>query len=149
MSRKAKVVTTDKYDVLGPIMKEIGLEVLRTVDDDPDGILLYAEIGDRWSSSSIFRDEGNVVRYFRTSERLDDLLWEAWRAESKEGGIKRWSVMEYDIKDGKFDASFKYPDQVDVEVVDDERRQSAVRARFGDKPVVYPPMPGTAFELKP
>lgn len=130
-------------------MNEIGQNVVDTVGGDPDGILLYVEIGDRWSSSSIFKDEVEVVRYFRTNERLDDLLWEAWHAESEGGGIKRWSVMEYDIKDGKFDASFKYPDQVDVEVVDDERRQAAVRARFGDKPVVYPPMPGTAVELKP
>jgi hypothetical protein len=38
---------------------------------------------------------------------------------------------------------------VDVEAIDDERRQTALRARFGDKPVVYPPMPRTAFELKP
>ncbi len=30
-----------------------------------------------------------------------------------------------------------------------ERRQAALRARFGDKPVVYPPPPRGAFELKP
>ncbi|CAM8673187.1 MULTISPECIES: hypothetical protein [Sphingobium] len=57
--------------------------------------------------------------------------------------------MEYEIKDGKFDVSFRYSDEVDVAVIDDERRQAALRARFGDKPVIFPPMPKTAFELKP
>lgn len=51
--------------------------------------------------------------------------------------------------DGKFDVSFKYPDEVNVETISMERRQSALRARFGDKPVIYPPMPSTAVELKP
>jgi hypothetical protein len=144
-------MTKDKYDLLGPIMSDIGQEAVHIVGGDRSGILLYAEIGDRWNSLSLFRDEGDVVRYFRMSERMDDLLWEAWYAESEEGGNKRWSVLEYDIHDGKFDASFRYPDQVDVEIYDhgDQRRQSAVRARFGDKPVVYPPFPGTGVELKP
>lgn len=73
----------------------------------------------------------------------------ASNAESEESGIKRWSIMEYEIKDGKFDVSFKYPDEVHVETISMERREAALRARFGDKPVVYPPMPNTAFELKP
>jgi hypothetical protein len=30
-----------------------------------------------------------------------------------------------------------------------ERRQAALRAHSGDKPVVYPPPPRGAFELKP
>lgn len=140
----------DKFDVLGPILSQVGGELAHIVGSDPNGTFLYVEIGDRWISYSIFKPVHDVVRYYDTNdENLTDLLWEAWRAESREAGNKRWSVMEYDIKDGKFDASFKYPDQVDVEIVDDERRQAALRARFGDKPVIYPPMPSTAFELKP
>ena len=29
------------------------------------------------------------------------------------------------------------------------RSRRALRARYGDKPVIYPPPPKTAFELKP
>jgi hypothetical protein len=140
----------DKFDILGPLMDEIGGELVNVVGGDPDDIFLYVEIGDRWISYSIFKDEGDLIRYYDTKDEiLTELLWDAWYAESEEGGIKRWSIMEYDIKDGKFDATFKYPDEVDVEVIDDERRQTALRARFGDKPVVYPPPPKGAFELKP
>lgn len=141
----------DKFDILGPIYNEIGVELVDIVGGDPDGIFLYVEIGDRWISASVFKDEGHQIRYFDDTEVLTDLLWEAWYAESEEGGVKRWSVFEYEIKDGKFEINYRYPDEVDVETYDEggKRRGGALRARFGDKPVVYPPMPKTAFELKP
>lgn len=139
----------DKLDILGPLFNEIGVELVNIVGGDPDGIFLYVEIGEGWISPDVFEDEGHQIRNRDDTEALSDLLWEAWYAESEEGGIKRWSIMEYEIKDGKFDVSFKYPDEVIVEAVSLERRQAALRARFGDKPVVYPTMPKTAFELKP
>lgn len=141
----------DKFDILGPLFNEIGVELVDIVGGEPDGIFLYVEIGEGWISPNVFKDEGGQIRYLDDNEALSDLLWEAWYAESEEGGIKRWSILEYEIKDGKFEVSFRYPDEVNVETYDegDERRGSALRARFGDKPVVYPPMPEGAFELKP
>lgn len=147
--RKAKQVAGDKLDILGSLFNEIGIELVRITGGDPDDIFLYVEIGEGWISPNVFKDRGDKVDNLDGNETLSDLLWEAWYAESEEGGIKRWSIMEYDIKDGKFDTRFKYPDEVDVETFDIDRREAALRARYGDKPVVYPPMPGTAFELKP
>jgi LysM repeat protein len=149
MKRKAKPVAKDKLDILGPLLNHIGVELVDIVGGDPNGIFLYVEIGEGWISPNVFKNEGYQIRYVDDNETLSDLLWDAWYAESEEGGIKRWSIMEYEIKDGKFDVSFKYPDEVNVETISIERRQAALRARFGDKPVVYPPMPGTAVELKP
>ena len=37
--------------------------------------------------------------------------------------------------------SFRYPDEVDVKDVDEDRREAALKARYGDKPVVYPLIP--------
>lgn len=141
----------DKFDVLGPLYNEIGVELVDIVGGDPDGIFLYVEVGDRWISANVFKDEGHQIRYFDDTEVLTDFLWETWYAESEEGGVKRWSVFEYEIKDGKFEINYRYPDEVDVETYDEggKRRGGALRARFGDKPVVYPPMPKGAFELKP
>lgn len=149
MKRKAKPVTKDKLDILSRLFNQIGVELVDIVGGDPDGIFLYVEIGEGWISPNIFKDDGNQIRYLDDNETLSDLLWEAWYAESDEGGIKRWSIMEYEIKQGKVDISFRFPDEVNVETISMERRQAALRARFGDKPVVYPPMPKTAFELKP
>lgn len=140
----------DKFDTLGPILSEIGQELSDIVGGESNGIFLYVEIGEGWVSSSIFKDEGDLIRYHDSDgEILTDLLFEAWYAEPSEEKIMRWSVMEYDVKDGKFDVIFKYPEEVNVEVVDYERREAALRARYGDKPVIYPPPPKTAFELKP
>ena len=76
------------------------------------------------------------------------MLWEAWYLEPDDPNM-RWSVLEYEVRDRKFHVSLKYPEEVNVEIVDDERRETVLRARFGDKPVVYPPPPKSAFELQP
>ena len=135
MKRKAKPVAKDKLDILGPLLNHIGVELVDIVGGDPNGIFLYVEIGEGWISPNVFKNEGYQIRYVDDNETLSDLLWDAWYAESEEGGIKRWSIMEYEIKDGKFDVSFKYPDEVNVETISIERRQAALRARFVDKPV--------------
>lgn len=139
----------DKLDILSHLFNQIGVELVDIVGGDPDGIFLYVEIGEGWISPNVFKDEGNQIRYLDDNETLSDLLWEAWYAESDEGGVKRWSIMEYEIKQGKVDISFRFPDEVNVETISMDRRQTALRARFGDKPVVYPPIPEGAFELKP
>ena len=54
---------------------------------------------------------------------------------------KRWSVMEYEICGTKFDAQFRFPDEVDVESFDVDRREVALKKRYGDKPIIYPPPP--------
>jgi hypothetical protein len=142
-------VAKDKLDILSHLFNQIGVELVDIVGGDPDGIFLYVEIGEGWISPNVFKDEGNQIRYLDDNETLSDLLWEAWYAESDEGGVKRWSIMEYEIKQGKVDISFRFPDEVNVETISMDRRQTALRARFGDKPVVYPPIPEGAFELKP
>lgn len=141
----------DKFDIMGPLMNDIGGKLAEIVGGDPNDVFLYVEIGDRWIGYSIFKDEGNVVRYYDDNDSgLYDLLWDAWYAEPSEEKKMRWSVMEYDVKDGKFSAFYRYPDEVDVEVFDvnSDRRETALKARYGDKPVIYPPIPEGTFELK-
>lgn len=58
-------------------------------------------------------------------------------------------VLEYTIDGGKFHVSLKYPEDVNVKEMYSECRETALRTRFGDKPVAYPPPSGTAFELQP
>ena len=141
-------MVSDKYNVLGPILGEIGQVLAEVVGGDPNGVFFYVEIGQGWVSPNIFRDEGAVVRcYDPPGPSLSDLLFELWYAESDDDK-KRWSVMEYTIEGGKFEAAFRYPDEVKVESVDGDRVDAALQARFGDKPVVYPPMEGM-FEYKP
>ena len=130
----------EKFDEMGPLLSSIGEHVASVLEGDPNGIYLYVEVGDRRMSVNVFRDEGDVLRNYPSDRQLTDLLWELWRLESR-SPKQRWCVMEYEIRNGKFDAQFSYPDQVDVESRDVDRREIALKKRFGDKPVVYPPMP--------
>ena len=123
---------------MGPLLSSIGEHVAAELGGDPDGIYLYVEVGDRWISVNIFRDEGDVVRYYRHASELTDLIWAFWKTSEP---AKRWAVMEYEIKGAKFEASFKFPEEVDVESFDIDRREIALKKRFGDKPVIYPPIP--------
>ncbi|RYY28321.1 MAG: hypothetical protein EOP62_03740 [Sphingomonadales bacterium] len=136
----------DSLDKLGPLMNELGQMLVEIADGDPDGIFLYVEIAEGWVRASVFKDGGKAVRYL-DADALDasNLLFDIWHSVPKE---KRWTVMEYDINDGSFEVSFKYSEEVGVEVYDRGRRQAALRARYGDKPVVYPP-PDGAVEWKP
>ena len=129
----------DKYEKLGPMLSDIGSEVARIVGGNPDGAYLYAEAGEGWYGSSIFQAEGEAVRYFDPSSELSDLIYDFWLAEDPD---KRWSVMQFEITGTKFDAHFKFPDEVPVEsFADDDRREIALKKHYGDKPVIYPPMP--------
>ena len=132
---------TDKYGVLGPLYADVGRELAKIVGGDPDGTFLYAEAGEGWLGASVFKDEGNRVQYFDPSSELCDLLFDAWEAENPNPKM-RWPVMEYQIKGSKFDTQFRYPDEVEAQSFDDERREAALSRHFGDKQVVYPPPPG-------
>jgi hypothetical protein len=135
----------DKYEVLGPLYGEIGLEVADIVGGDPDGAFLYAEVGEGWVYASVFKDEGPSVRYFDPSSELSDLLLEAWEEEEPD---KRWAVMEYEIKGTRFDARFLFPEEIDPKMHASDRRPIVLKRRYGDKPVIYPPIPDHFLELK-
>ena len=130
-------MSDDKFESLGPVYGEIGGEVARIVGD-PEGAYLYSEAGEGWYSYAIFKAEGENVRYYDGTSELGDLIWKALKTE--EPG-KRWAVMEYVITGTKFDAQFQFPEQIDPEESEIERRPRALKKHFGERPVIYPPMP--------
>jgi hypothetical protein len=138
MNPKANDMVERSLEKLGPLLSSIGEHLAAEIGGDPNGIFLYVEVGDRWISVNVFRDDGDVVRYYRHGSGLTDVIWDFWKAPEP---AKRWAVMEYEITGTKFDAKFKYPEEVDVESFDTDRREIALKRRFGDKPVIYPPPP--------
>ena len=139
MKSRGDDVAKDKYDTLGPAYADIGAELAEIVGGDPDGAYLYAEAGEGWYGYGVFKDEGDKVRYYDPSSGLGDLIYKAWVAEDFDN---RWAIMEYEINGTKFNAEFKFPDEIKVESYDeDDRRDIALKKHFGDKPVLYPPLP--------
>lgn len=135
----------DRFEQLGPLLSQIGHEAANIVGGNSDGIYIYAERGDRWLGVSLYRDEGDAIRYYRPTMELDDAIYDAWYAEDSD---KQWSVMEYTIFESRFDVTFLFPDEVDVENQDIDRREIALRKRYGDRPIIYPPVPDYFQELK-
>lgn len=121
-------------------------EILSEDDQYPlDNTLLYARLERNCVAPSIFKDLGNRIIFRDYDLRVvSDSLLALWNAQATE---PRWAEIEYIIRDGRFDASFTYPDQIDPE--DDEfvRRDRVVARYFGEKPIHYPPPPDDEDEV--
>lgn len=78
--------------------------------------------------------------------KLSDLLMDAWCLEAAD---KRWTSMQFTIDHGKFAAKFDFDDLEEPDEHDDGRRERILRARFGNKQVIYPPFPPHAWILEP
>lgn len=104
-----------------------------------DGTLLYAELDRNFVAPSIFKNLGNQILYRRPDlDRLGDALLDLWEAQDSDD---RWAEIEYVVRDGRFEATYTYPDAIDPEEDPMERRDQSVRRHFGEKPIIYPPWP--------
>jgi len=133
-------MTDDEFDRIGPMLGAIGLEAATIVGGDPDGLYIYAEDEEGSVFASVFLDEGDAVRYYDPTDKLFDLIGDVWDAGDPDES-KRWIVMEYEVHGTSFETHFKFREELNPEDYASDRRDFAVEARFGDKPVIYPPMP--------
>ena len=136
---------TEQQEKVGDILSELGQHIFEIIGQHPDGSFLYAEVDDDGYEVAIFHEEGGerVVYYDADDELFEEIinLWETALDHEK------WSVLEYDVRDGQFNSSFTYADQLDPEEDSHERRDRLVRARYGDKPVIYPDLGPDAVQL--
>jgi hypothetical protein len=133
-------MSEDKFERLGPMLSEVGAEAAVIAGGKTDGLYLYAEVEEGSVAASVFVDEGDIVRYYDPTQELFNLIREAWE-ESEPDEAKRWIVMEYEVRGTTFDVKVRYREELDPEDYVMDRRRAALKARYGDKPVIYPPMP--------
>lgn len=111
-----------------------------------DGTLLYAELSHNFVAPSIFKDRGDHILYRDPDlDRLGNALLDVWEAEDPD---KRWAEIEYVVRNGKFDATFVYADEIDPQDERSDRRERAAVRHFGKKPIVYPPPPSEEDMLR-
>lgn len=137
-------VTKERFEALGQVYTDIGIEGAAIVGGDPDGLFIYIEVQDYSVYGAVFKDEGEQVRFFSPGDILFELALDAWEAVPED---QRWLVMEYDVKGRAFNVNFVYPEEVNPEEDASDRRQAALDRRYGDKPVIYPPIPDHFQEL--
>jgi hypothetical protein len=129
---------------MGDILNAIGQQISLILDRYPDGAFLYAEAEAGSRSASVFVEEnGKAVCYAPTKVLFNEIrkLWDA-----AEVG-KKWSALEFDVEDGKFNANFTFPEQIDPTEEESDRRDRKLFERFGDKPILYPSLGPNTVEL--
>lgn len=121
------------------LLKRIG-ELLQQDDEYPsEPALLYAQVDRNMTGQSIFKDLGNQILFrWPLDERLTYTLLELWEAQD---GRDCWSELEYVLHRGSFKVAYFYPDEIDKREDVTDRRERALQRHFGDKPIVYPPLP--------
>lgn len=118
-------------------LNEIG-RLIAEKEDPSKATLLYVQIGRAWVSPSLFRDRGNHILYEECLERLAEPLLDFWYSQRPRN---RWAELHYVVRDGKFDALFVYPNELDPKegLFISDRRDRIVAKYLGEKPVMYPP----------
>lgn len=137
---------TEQEEKVGEILTDLGQHIAEITGRDPDGSFLYAEVDEGAYEVAIFSDEGDKVVYYGPDDELFDEIISLWNTALDN---EKWSVLTYDVKGDQFDSLFIYADQLDPEEEDYERRDRLVRARYGDKPVIYPDLGPNAVRLAP
>jgi hypothetical protein len=132
--RRSAVAETESERLL----QEIG-KLLMTDSEYPSApTLLYAKLNHNVIRESIFKELGNHFLFrWPVNERLAYALLDLWEAQDAQ---RRWSELEYVVRDGRFEVAYFYPDEIDPQEDLIERRTRALRRHFGDKPIVYPPL---------
>ena len=128
---------------VGRLLNSVGQCVANIVGDQPDGAYLYVEY-DGGCSAGVFHDKGDIIVYFDPDSHLIAAVHALWNATELD---KKWEVMEYEISGDSFDARFAFTDELDPEENIHDRRQRALHIRYGDQPVIYPPMDDDFHEL--
>ncbi len=116
-------------------LNAIGQHVADVLGKTPQNVFVYIRAGDNWQEAAIFDDLGNRVVYHDPSMEMCYEIGRLWDAADPE---RKWAMIHYDIKDGRFEVEYFYPDQLDPDEDSPDFRPRALAARYGDKQVVYP-----------
>lgn len=125
----------DREIQMGDILNMLGQHLAEIIGNHPNDTFLYAEADEGFREAAIFHDEGDKVIYYNPSQELFDDIGRLWEVAEPD---KKWAVMMYDVKDGKFDAKFVFPEDLDPEKSIVDRREDALIERYGNKDVIYP-----------
>ena len=124
---------------MGKLLNQIGQLVAKTLGKVPDDVFVFIRAADQLSGGAIFENLPDKILYHDFGHDVHDTVLELWDAAAPD---KKWSMLLYDIKDGRFDAEFLYTDDLEDEWDSLDYRQDALGARYGDKPVIYPKRDG-------
>lgn len=122
---------------MGELLNSIGQQVANILGKTPDDVFVFIEAADQMSGGAIFENLPDQVKYHDFDHEFHNTIDRLWEAAPPD---QKWSMLFYDIKDGKFDVEFLYTDDLEDEWDAVDYRKEALKERYGDKPIIYPPM---------
>lgn len=128
---------------IGALLEEVGRHVAIQLGRTPNDVFVFLEAGDQWQGGAVFENLDDRVIYHDPSPELIELVERMW--EAAEPG-KKWSIILYDIKDGRFEAEFMYTSDLEHHPFEHDYREDALVARYGSKTIVYPEPEGQLWQ---
>jgi hypothetical protein len=125
------------------LLAKIGALMIASFERGSARGLLYVEAIPGVMSASVYEETNDRVLDRGVIGQMYDALNELWYLAEPD---KRWSALVFDVVDHAFDAQFRYDEDKEYLLEKfEERREALLLARFGDKPVIYPPPPDDAL----
>lgn len=119
------------------LLNQLGQQVANTLGRVPDEVFVFIEAADQMSGGAIYESLPEQVIYHDFGHEIHETVLELWEESEPD---KKWSMLLYDIKDGTFDATFLYTNDLEQEFYSLDYLEEALKIRYGDKPVIYPEM---------
>ncbi len=120
---------------IGDILNAIGQHTADIIGKVPNDVFVYITASDQRQGGAIFENLPDQVIYYDPSQAMFKEIQHLWDAADPD---KKWDMLHYDIKDGKFSVEYFYPEDLDPDIWNHDYREDALIARYGDKPVIYP-----------
>jgi hypothetical protein len=120
---------------IGDMLNAIGQHAADILGKVPNDVFIYIEAEDQVQGGAVFDNLDDKIIYYDPSIEMCKEIQDLWNAAEPD---KKWSILLFDIKDGKFEVEFFYTHDLEKDTYEHDYREEALVARFGDKPIVYP-----------
>jgi hypothetical protein len=114
---------------IGDMLNAIGQHTADILGKIPDDVFVYIEAGDQMQGGAVFDNLEDQVIYYNPSIPMCEEIQRLWDAADSD---KKWQMIYYDIKDGKFSVEYVYLNQGDPDFYEHDYREDALVARYGD-----------------
>lgn len=119
------------------LYSKLCFEIIRVLGQINHQALLYVEGGRAWAGISLYQNTESRVIYVDETGEIDDLVIAIWDSDK---ASNRWREMQIDIDGIRSEVRHFPARSLDKRESYDDRRERAVRERFGDKRIYYSPL---------
>lgn len=114
----------------GKILDDIGSSIYDQLDGNVEGALFFSEVGDMIGSGWILEDAGDRMIFHLPENGIISMAIKLSELLVPE---KRWQILRYSVREGKFSAEFDYPKDIDQTESEEDRSTRIQKAWAGNR----------------